>query len=141
MTSGGVYLWHDLWQVLWEKRRPPVKVELAKLALPDAAATAREEQRAWSVEESAAVLLASVERIFTQRASEVGSLAFDKLVSEAILKHKQGQGRGSPLPRPLEGLPQERGDLAEDRGRRGRAPRRVPRVSPRCACPRYACSR
>ena len=78
MTSGGVYLWHDLWQVLWEKRRPPVKVELAKLALPDAAATAREEQRAWSVEESAAVLLASVERIFTQRASEVGSLAFDK---------------------------------------------------------------
>ena len=78
MASGGLYLWHDLWQVLWEKRRPPVKVELAKLALPDAAATAREEQRAWSVEESAAVLLASVERIFTQRASEVGSLAFDK---------------------------------------------------------------
>jgi len=71
-------------EVLWEKRRPPVKVELAKLALPDAAATAREEQRAWSVEESAAVLLASVERIFTQRASEVGSLAFDKDDDDAM---------------------------------------------------------
>ncbi|EOD09797.1 hypothetical protein EMIHUDRAFT_452826 [Emiliania huxleyi CCMP1516] len=72
--------------VLWEKRRPPVKVELAKLALPDAAATAREEQRAWSVEESAAVLLASVERIFTQRASEDDDDAMDFVAAAANLR-------------------------------------------------------
>jgi len=69
---------------LWKERKAPVKIFIDSMSIPDATALADVEQRVWTVEESAAMMLSAIERILANRPGEVGSLSFDKDDPDAL---------------------------------------------------------
>uniref|UniRef100_A0A7S4C239 SUMO-activating enzyme subunit n=1 Tax=Chrysotila carterae TaxID=13221 RepID=A0A7S4C239_CHRCT len=69
---------------LWKERTPPTPLRLEAMALPDAESAKQEETKVWSVEQSAAVLLHTIETVLTQRSAEVGALSFDKDDADAL---------------------------------------------------------
>jgi len=72
---------------LWNSRPPPRVIDVvaeAKTHADEGAALNLHEQRAWSLAESAAVLVRIMQKMVTARAKEVGELNFDKDDEDAV---------------------------------------------------------